>query len=392
MTNTTELAAAAAVATVLRAPDHYAAIDAARGATMPELRQCYVRASLRVHPDKNSHPDATRAFQRVAAAWRELGDEKARWRYDQNLDMGYGGSDDIGVQGSDHIPPEEAFAAFARATAACGACGPFGDCADTLMFAQQMAQAQAQMGGGHPGGMGHPAFQQPEQSLQSVGSGVAYSAGLWIAGLAVSAAGFNTVGGFMRRCAFVQGFGQVAMGGLIAYQNPEVKRSIEAHTFLICERAAPMKSALASASAAVRLRVEDAVSSELVEQLSSSLGGMQSCLPVRRLAAPEASKEALRKAGTRVTLTNLRATAELNGRLCEVVRFDGQRERYVVRLLPEGVSVFMPGGSSAATSNSSYQSDAGRAVDNMKLVKLDNLRLAPAVSSERAPKTLTQFM
>ena len=34
------------------------------------------QASVLVHPDKNRHPDATRAFQRVAAAWATLSNEE----------------------------------------------------------------------------------------------------------------------------------------------------------------------------------------------------------------------------------------------------------------------------------------------------------------------------
>jgi len=390
-----DFAAAAAVAAVLRAPDHYTAIDAEKSAEFAELRKCYVRASMRVHPDKNSHPDATRAFQRVAAAWQELGDEQTRWRYDQQLSMGYGGSDDIDARHSDHMNEEEAFAAFARATAACGACGPFGDCADSLLFAQQMASLQSRMPQ-NTGGIGQPAFgAAPQQTLQSCGSGIAYSTGLWVAGVGVSAAGFTGVGGFMRRVAVVQGFGQVAIGGLLASQDPNVRTAIEPHIlnarekikphlFLFCERAAPVKVALANAGAAVRHKVEDFAASELVEQLESSLGAMPSCLPRRRLAAPEA----LRVTGTRVTLTGLQSTAMLNGRLCEVVRFDKQRERYVVRLLPEGVRIFSLDGS--ASSKGSHSQDG--ALDDMKLVKEDNLRLAPPIPSERAPQTTTQFI
>lgn len=116
---------------------------------------------------------------------------------------------------------------------------------------------------------------------------------------------------------------------------------------------------------------------------------MPSCLPrSRRLAAPEVpSKEALH-AGARVKLAGLHATEELNGRLCEVVRFDVRRDRYVVRLLPVGVNIFLHG--RAAATDDAH--DEGRAIDNMKLVKVDNLRLAPAIPSDRAPKTVTQFM
>lgn len=427
MVSNAEVAAAIAVATVLRAPDHYAAIDAQRSATTAELRQCFVRTSLRVHPDKNGHPEATRAFQRVAAAWRELGDEQARWRYDQQLSMGYGGSDDVGVQGCDSVPPDEAFAAFARASAACAACGGFADCADTLLFAQQMAQAQAKMQqnagfagglqGGFPGGFpGQPIPNQMQpQNLHSVGTGLAYSAGLYTAGIATSAAGFSTVGSFMRRVALVQGFGQAAMGGLVAYQNPEVRRSIDVgvshisertapltailasagstvrsrvEDFGLAERAAPMKEALLNVGAAIKSRVEDIAASEVVDQLEAALPS--SCIPrPGRLSAGETpSKEALH-AGARVTLANLGASAALNGRLCEVMRYEAQRDRYVVRLLPVGVRVLPSGGASTGGSGCSPE---GSPAENMKLVKADKLKLAVPIPRGRAPKSATQFM
>jgi len=224
----------------------------------------------------------------------------------------------------------------------------------------------------------------PREFLQSTGSTLAYSGGLWFLGLATSAAGFVTVGNFMRRVAVVQGFGQVAMSGLQAYQNPEIQSCIEDHTLFI---AVPVKAILANASTRIRHKVEDIASSKLALRLESTLENMPSCLPrARRLASPEGSgfttKEALCP-GTRVTLTGLNATAEYNGRLCDIVRFDRQRQRYVVRLVP-GVRVFL--------ASSAAESARGRAGNDMKLVRRDNLLLAPLILSDRAPKTATQFM
>ena len=42
-----------------------------------------------VHPDKNQHPQATRAFQRVAAAWAVLSDPQKRRDYDQEFPRGH---------------------------------------------------------------------------------------------------------------------------------------------------------------------------------------------------------------------------------------------------------------------------------------------------------------
>ena len=57
--------------------------------------------------------------------------------------------------------------------------------------------------------------------------------------------------------------------------------------------ATPMKIALANVSSTVRSKVDDMASSEVVAHLESSLGGMPSCWPARRLTAPKVpSKEA----------------------------------------------------------------------------------------------------
>jgi curved DNA-binding protein CbpA len=49
------------------------------------LRKAYLSTSVKVHPDKNPHPDATAAFQRVAEAWNTLSDDSARAAYDAEL-------------------------------------------------------------------------------------------------------------------------------------------------------------------------------------------------------------------------------------------------------------------------------------------------------------------
>jgi len=388
MPTTAEIAAAAAVASVLAAPDYYAAIDAPRSASMAELRQCYVRTSLRVHPDKNQHPNATQAFQRVAAAWRELGDEQSRHYYDQRLSSCYD-SDCISSSSFSHVEPDEAFASFARAAAACASTGGFNDSADAMFFAQ-MAQAQARnsygMCGQNPYGQA-----PPEQSLQSVGSGVAYAAGLWTVGLATSCVGFVTLGNFMRRIAVIQGFGQVAIGGVTAYQNPEIRKTIDCKvmeistSYKLVERTAPVKAALGNVGAKMRNKIEDIACSEIVVQLGSTLGAMPSCLPRSRLKGESPPSISVLEAGARATLAGLSAAGELNGRLCDVVRFEKQKERWVVRVLPVGVRVLPSGGSDSGHTR-------GCAAENMKLVRADNLRLEAPLSLENTPRTIMQFV
>lgn len=49
------------------------------------LRKQYLMASVKVHPDKNPHPQATESFQRVAEAWGTLSDASNRSAYDREL-------------------------------------------------------------------------------------------------------------------------------------------------------------------------------------------------------------------------------------------------------------------------------------------------------------------
>lgn len=49
------------------------------------LRKAYLKTSVKVHPDKNQHPQATEAFQRVAEAMEILNDASARAAYDAEL-------------------------------------------------------------------------------------------------------------------------------------------------------------------------------------------------------------------------------------------------------------------------------------------------------------------
>jgi hypothetical protein len=287
----------------------------------------------------------------------------------------------------ENVEPDEAFASFARAAAACASNGGFNDSADAMFFAQ-MAQAQARNSYGvynNPYGQA-----PPEMSLQSAGSGVAYAAGLWTAGLATSALGFVSVGNFMRRIAVIQGFGQVALGGIAAYQNPEIRKTIDfkvneiSTSLKLPERTAPVKAALENVGAKMRNRIEDIASSEIAEQLQITLGSMPSCLPRSRRLAGESPSKSVLEAGARATLAGLSAAAELNGRLCEVLRYEKQKERWVVRVVPVGVRVLPSGGS--------HCGPRGGAAETMKLVRADNLRVESPLSLENTPRTMMQFV
>lgn len=245
--------AAAAVAAILNAGDHYSAIDAPRSASTADLRRCFLRASVLVHPDKNRHPDATRAFQRVAAAWTVLSNETRRARYDAELREGREDEDEDQVQ----MTPEEAFAAFAFTAAAfaaggmaaggpAGAAGAMGDFAETLFWAQQLGQL-GQFQQMHRQMQAHPHSDQamPVSALAATAGGLALSAGMWTAGAAISLAGLGRIGSLTRRAALLQLLGQVA----IASQNPSVRDAAVSGARSVSERA---QEAAATAVSSIR--------------------------------------------------------------------------------------------------------------------------------------------
>ncbi|CAJ1402184.1 unnamed protein product [Effrenium voratum] len=390
--------AAIAVLAILGAKDHYAAMDAPRDASVAELRRCYLKASVLVHPDKNQHPQATRAFQRVAAAWAVLSEEQKRWAYDQELMEGEQ-SDDI------HMSPDEAFAAFAFA-AACAAGGGsagLGDMAETLFWAQQLGQANAQrlpgfgpgfggnglsLGGfGGFGGFGGPPA--APDAVAATFNGICLSVGLYSAGLAVSLLGLPRIGSCARRLAVVQGISQV----VIASQAPAVRAACQKATVQVKEAAGdfaeqhPDFSSLASRlqsegakvackaketgfeaaqtireladqtyhmdfrEAAGRVKSEGAAAAGKVKQLMDRSCGADfgSCLS---WSAPDSDEddedgwyaENLRRrkqrdcwkprAGSWVKLANLQRARHLEGSLGEVLAFNRDSGRYLVQLIP----------------------------------------------------------
>eukprot|EP00434_Breviolum_minutum_P017402 symbB.v1.2.015364.t4/scaffold1145.1/size135521/1 len=183
-------------------------MDASRDASVAELRRAYLKASVLVHPDKNQHPQATRAFQRVPSTAKEPSSIQELQEGDQN--------DEI------QLSPEEAFAAFAFAAACAGGGAGFGDMAETLFWAQQLGLSRpmascpgiaglAGCGGGVGGGS--------NDAVQATTQGLCLSLGLYSAGLVISFLGLPRIGSFARRMALVQGVSQV----VIASQVPAVR-------------------------------------------------------------------------------------------------------------------------------------------------------------------------
>ncbi|KAH8052362.1 hypothetical protein JL722_10193 [Aureococcus anophagefferens] len=57
---------------ILAAPSFYDVLEVSRSADEAHVRKCYLKVSLRVHPDRNADPRAKAAFQRVAEAYETL--------------------------------------------------------------------------------------------------------------------------------------------------------------------------------------------------------------------------------------------------------------------------------------------------------------------------------
>ena len=66
---------------VLRSKDYYSMLGVAKTATEAELKKAYKKKCLKVHPDKNSAPDADEAFKKINAAMACLSDPAKRRQY-----------------------------------------------------------------------------------------------------------------------------------------------------------------------------------------------------------------------------------------------------------------------------------------------------------------------
>jgi len=68
--------------------DHYEVLNAHRGASPAEIKACYRRMALMLHPDKNPSEGAAAAFKRVSDAFTVLGEAETRAEYDADTDNG----------------------------------------------------------------------------------------------------------------------------------------------------------------------------------------------------------------------------------------------------------------------------------------------------------------
>ena len=77
-----------AVEVALGGGSHYAVLNSHRAATSAELKACYKRMALLLHPDKNPSEKAPVAFKRVQDAWDALSSPYSRAEYDADVDNG----------------------------------------------------------------------------------------------------------------------------------------------------------------------------------------------------------------------------------------------------------------------------------------------------------------
>lgn len=103
---------------VVNGKDLYEVLGVSRDCSEDDVRRAYKKMALRLHPDKNSAPEAAPAFQRVAKAYETLSDPDKKAHYDRfgeedgrtqsNVHRGFGSSG-AGVQFSEGISPEDLF-------------------------------------------------------------------------------------------------------------------------------------------------------------------------------------------------------------------------------------------------------------------------------------------
>lgn len=63
--------------------DYYKIIGVDKTASAAEIKKAYRKQAIKLHPDKNKHPQSAEAFKKLAKAFEVLGDEKKKSYFDQ---------------------------------------------------------------------------------------------------------------------------------------------------------------------------------------------------------------------------------------------------------------------------------------------------------------------
>ncbi|CAE7797796.1 alkJ [Symbiodinium sp. CCMP2456] len=191
---------------------HPTGLGADPDASEMDLRQCFLRkavevhpATLRVHRSSELSTDVE-PFCKVAAAWTELRDLGSRWRYDMELQAGRGR---VSQDGTHRAPPmdlEKALGVFAFETWVCekSVNQVAQDFAPVLELAHQLVDEQSDTK--------RHVLPDSQVTPTTVACGMAVSAGLLAAGCVASAAGYPALGSCVRKGALFQGASQAASG------------------------------------------------------------------------------------------------------------------------------------------------------------------------------------
>lgn len=221
------------------------------------VRKAYLTRSVQVHPDKNSHPQATQAFQRVAEAWQTLSDDQMRAKYNAELRQPQGARACSSHQTSSNtqyagdfersrMPSmQEAMFLFATVTsmfaaatsggsAAAGStasrASAAGDFMETLLFAQKLAeqyQGQSNKNGNRDGDSQDRSNNDnnTDGSADPLESGMMLGSGLRAIAGAQRMLGFHKSAAAMEKAA--TGVQVAAVGAKIVQDNPAVQRTLE---------------------------------------------------------------------------------------------------------------------------------------------------------------------
>lgn len=191
------------------ADTQYALLGADPDASEMDLRQCFLRKAVEVHPATLRSSELStdvEPFCKVAAAWTELRDLGSRWRYDMELQAGRGR---VSQDGTHRAPPmdlEKALGIFAFETWVCekSVNQVAQDFAPVLGLAHQLVDEQSDTK--------RHVLPDSQVTPTTVACGMAVSAGLLAAGCVASAAGYPALGSCVRKGALFQGASQAASG------------------------------------------------------------------------------------------------------------------------------------------------------------------------------------
>lgn len=235
----------AIITEILRATNHYDVLGVdSMDADAATLRKAYLRRSVKVHPDKNSHADAKPAFQRVAQAWQVLSDDASRQQYDRALRRGRASmnddyydddnkdDDDGGRQRAPRPetyyagpPPSMQESIFLFATVVGGMMGGAGgkaaaNISEALFWAEKLADQRSRTNAAADGDDDDgPAA--PATASDQVAVAMAVGSGLQAASHAVRAMGFGQTAQKMQAGARLA---QMAGVGVMAAEQPAVRQ------------------------------------------------------------------------------------------------------------------------------------------------------------------------